>query len=197
MRSILAPLLASVLVLTAIAGCLDGPTRSGSDVSGQPDEADRGPEAFWFVWLQGNETHDPPPRHMCSIVFDHEVRPGTRELVYSDRTYNLTDPPFVIAFDHFQQGSDCPLAYRLHLGFNETTVELGRYGEMTFTPRKDGSLVLQAGSMEQELVPGRSATFTYSDRYASSRGGYVDANGTLTVDHRGVWPASGLTPRGR
>lgn len=183
------PLLAVALCLSLLAlGCADTP--------GDPGESDDGEDTYWIVQVRGNETHDPEPGHVCDVAYDHRLTPEEQRLAYSDHSYNLTDPGYVIAFDVWDESTYCPIAYRLHAGTDAVTAEIGRYGNLTLTPREDGSLVVEADSAERELRTGDRFTETYEDRYEDDQGRQVNVSGSFVVEHLGAWPADRLEAEG-
>lgn len=179
-----------VAALVLAVGCTMDPSTPRNDTASEED----GPSEVWVVHVRGNETHEPPPGEACDYDFDHRVDPSQPRLVYANETYDLSQAALVIAFDHFEHGSSCPLAYELYTGFEETTVEMGRFGNLTLTPREDGSLAVQAGGGETELVPGDQRSYTYNDTYEDRNGHEVEVSGRFVVDHLGRWPSSALRP---
>lgn len=176
----------AVLAVTTLAGCTSGPA--------PPDAGSGEPSTYELVRVEGNETHEPPPGYVCDVAFDHSIVEDQERLLYNEATYNLTDPAFVIAFDHFDESTDCPLVYRLETGFQAVTVEMGRFGNLTLVPRETGSVVVNAGSAEHELRTGGQHTEVYNDTYENDEGQQVNVTGRFVVDHLGTWPTEGLEP---
>lgn len=183
--------LAIVLSVVLLAAGCAGP--SGEDPSqGTDGETD---DTYFLVHVEGNETHDPPPGHVCDVAFDHRLDEDDERLNYSNHTYdNMTDPGLVMAFDVWDESTHCPIAYSLHAGFSEVETEIGRYGNLTLAPREDGSVVVNADSMERELGPGDRFEETYEAQYEDSEGRQVNVSGQFVVEHLGSWPTDRLEP---
>lgn len=173
----------AVLVLAVLAtGCATTPE----------DPSDPGEDTYWLVQVRGNETHDPEPGHVCDVAYDHRLVPAEKRLAYSDHSYNLTDPGYVVAFDVWDESTQCPIAYKLEEGTSEVTVELGRYGNVTFTPNADGSIHVGAAAADVELGPQETFEETYEDTYEDEQGRQVDVSGHFVVEHLGAWPTDRL-----
>lgn len=177
----------AVIALLA-AGCATAP-----DPSGEPGE---GEQTYWLVQVRGNETHEPPPGSTCSVAFDHRLTPNQQRLNYSAHRYNFTDPAFVIAFDVWDESTHCPIAYKLEEGTSDVAVELGRYGNVTFTPNADGSIHVGAAAADVELGPQETFEETYEDTYEDEEGRQVNVTGQFVVDHLGEWPTDRMRAEG-
>ncbi len=145
---------------------------------------------YTLVWVHGHEVHDPPEEdRSCSTSLDHDVHLDERVLQYNNDTYPF-DPAgltSVIAFSYWQRPAGCPLAYQMSPGASQATATLGRHGDLTVDLAGNGTAHVPGQGW---LDPGENLTITYTD--PTEAGGWI--NGTITVDHLGHWPRSGLWP---
>lgn len=191
----LIPLL--LVLALSLAGCLDGAgdpsvDRQGPTVTGEPSDETRGEDEYWMVWVDGRQVLDPPPRYVCSVVFDHEVEPDEETVRYSNDTYSF-DPDevtYLVAFDLWETGSSCPQAYSLHPDVAPVTEPMGGYGNLTLEPAANGSIMLETGTW---LQPGQQASYSYETTKPSG-GETHDVSGWFNVTHLGAWPQDGLQP---
>lgn len=167
---------ALVLLALAAAGCAVPPDEPRLEPSGvEPAPLPEG--SFWMVWAHGEErsTCRGPlcSRAVCSIVFDHEVRPDVREFRHADRDAPA-QPWLVVAFTQFDEG-DCPVGYG-H-GFNESSMatRMGAFGDLALDVTEDGAL--RANGHEVPL--GQRAVFEYGTR---------QREGWFAVENLGAWP---------
>lgn len=171
------------------AGCFT--TAPSSTVTLEPTEptyAVREADAYWMVWIRGNQTREEfpfDPRAVCSLVFDHEVHVDAHALTYASRRYADApeSPDVVIAWDHFDEGG-CPLAYGLDFA-PAAAARMGHYGELTVGLEPDGTLVLDG----QTRIPlGERARVAYEGRDEGR-----SVHGEFLVENLGTWPVFQVT----
>ena len=196
----MSPVAHRILVATALAaclllaGCTNTPEGQGQGPGGAPEGQVAGPGegTFWMVWVHGRETHDPPPGYACDIALDHAVDPEAQALGYEESRYSF-DPDslaWVVAFDHFEAESGCPLAYTLHVNATAARERLGEGPMLALFVHANGTLQVSEGAW---LPPGGNATFTYHGETVRD-GEQVAVEGTYTVEHLGPWPTEALEP---
>lgn len=188
-----------VLLVLALplAGCLDRISdqpvdRQGPTITGEPSGETLDDDGYWMVWVDGRQVLDPPPRYVCSIVFDHEVDTREETVRYSNDTYAF-DPEevtYLVAFDLWEEGSSCPKAYSLHPSPDPVNEPMGGYGNLTLGPAANGSIMLEPGAW---LHPGQQASYSY-ETTTQSGGETRDVSGWFNVTHMGAWPRDGLEP---
>ena len=157
------------VVLLALAGCV---TPQGATL---PDDA------FWMIWVRGDE---PPPceaRGGCSIAecdlrYDHGVDPEARSFHHLNET-PPADPWVVVAYDVMTPGG-CPVLYRHVFDVERETLRL-RAETFTLVVARDGVVHVDG----VRLAPGDSHVLAWD-----AEGGRAEAQ----VQHLGAWPESGL-----
>ncbi|HWH08739.1 MAG TPA: hypothetical protein VNX21_06025 [Candidatus Thermoplasmatota archaeon] len=154
----------AALVLTALAaGCVD------------PGAAPLPDDAFWMVWVHGEEPHPCPGRACgvpeCDLRFDHGVDRERRAFHHLNAS-PPADPWLVLAYDVMTVGG-CPVAYR-HAFDVERDVQ--RLGETTLVleATRDGTVRVDGVA----LRPGESRRVAWT-----APGGPAEA----LVEHLGAW----------
>jgi hypothetical protein len=185
-------LASALLVAMSGAGCLDGfqpgeHSTGEEPVSGPPDQA-----KYWFVWVQGQERHDPDPGFSCDYDFNHSIDENRTIVRYEEREYDI-DPDsvgFLIAFDHFESPTGCPITYGVRVAVPVVREAMGRFGPLELRVHENGTVIANGESV---IGPGETATFAYEDAYAEASQSVL-VNGEITIRHYGAWPRSGLRP---
>lgn len=145
-----------------------------------------------MVWVHGNETLDPDPGFACDVAFDHQVSVAEERILFEDSAYSFdpSEVTYLVAFDLWEEPTDCPLVYDLHWEGSSTARAMGAWGNLSLAPDEDGTIRLDG---QTRLQPGQTAIYTYET--TEERGGErVHVQGTFRVEHLGAWPQDGLTP---
>ncbi len=185
-----------VVLCAALAGCSGGDPDAPQRVPTNVFDDHRDAGEFWMVWVHGNETRrmvsgSIDSQAMCSVAFSHRLDPARGTLRYTSRSYDF-DPQSVqviVAFDHWERPSDCPLAYTLVAdpGPEPHEQEMGRYPAVSLSVEAAGDIVVNG----ERASLGSALRFDYSDVEAE-RGSTYRYDGVFTVENLGAWPASAL-----
>lgn len=180
-------------LVDATEGTLIGPSqgqRTGEQHPGRQATADL-EGTYTLIWIHGHEVHDPPPEddRSCTVTLDHDVHTDDQVLQYSNRTYPFepADLTSVIAFSYWDRPSGCPEAYQMHPDTTQANATLGQHGELEVSLASNGTAHVPGQGW---LDPGENLTISYTEQVGPDRW----MNGTITVDHLGAWPRSGLWP---
>jgi hypothetical protein len=192
--------LAAVLAVGGLAGCLSGPGGQ-SPISVDVVDADRavgerGDDELWIVWLHGNETREviegDPARAVCDVVLSHAVHPGEERITYSNASHPDLEPGEawgLLATNHRDSWSQCPVAYELVPDPASTRVDLGEPGELAMTVDPETADLTVNG---RGVAPGEAAHVTYAYESQVTEGRFAH-EGELRVEVLGAWPAENVT----
>ncbi len=182
----------AVLLGLLLAGCASepGPTTVARPVA--DDQRDAG--EFWMVWVHGNETwrqtsQGMSAQAMCSVLFSHRLDPARATVRYDGGRYDFEPEAVgvVVAFDHWERPSHCPLAYELHADPGTLSQPMGRYGTLDLQVHDDGDLLVN----DEPVALGSAARYTYQGT-AQQHGETYRYEGTFVVENLGAWPSRSL-----